>query len=136
MHTLDLRTLRPMRWVWLVALAGCSFKPGIGAGSTVDANTGGDDAMRDGGTIEMGRCAPLPMPATSVSVTDVAGLRAALATAVAGTSIVLADGHYDVSSGITLSTAGVTIRSASNDASKVVLDGRSEEHTSELQSLV
>lgn len=69
-------------------------------------------------------CAPLVADPAAVVVSDVTTLRATLATAVPGTTIALADGTYDLSLGtLIISTPGVTLRSQSGDATKVILDG-------------
>ncbi|MEE4273124.1 MAG: right-handed parallel beta-helix repeat-containing protein [Thermoanaerobaculales bacterium] len=75
-------------------------------------------------------CDPLPPPAGPViekHPADADGLRAAVAGAATGTTIVLHDGTYDMSGGdalhrLVFSTPGVTLRSASGDREAVVLD--------------
>ncbi|HEV7557551.1 MAG TPA: hypothetical protein VGO00_18935, partial [Kofleriaceae bacterium] len=94
-----------------------------GGDGVVDAPGTGADVAIDGPMHAVGRCAPLPMPANPVAVADVTSLRSALAVATPGTTITLADGHYDLATAnLVISQPGVTIRSASDDATKVVFD--------------
>jgi hypothetical protein len=76
-------------------------------------------------------CPPLPPPAGPTIEMLPAGaddLRAAIASAPSGTTILLHDGFYDMSGGdpthrLTFSTPGLTLRSASGNREAVVLDG-------------
>jgi len=76
-------------------------------------------------------CAPLPPPAgPTVTVTPIQAdqLRGVVASASTGTTILLADGVYDLGGGdaihrLVFGTPGVTLRSASGDRDAVVLDG-------------
>jgi len=77
-------------------------------------------------------CSALPAPSgptIQVTPAEAADLPSIVAGAASGTSIVLADGTYKMPAGgeaqrrIQIRTAGITIRSASGDASKVILDG-------------
>jgi hypothetical protein len=105
-------------------------------GSALD--TGGDTAVdtgsdteSDAGTEDPLACPPLP-EATGTTVTvspDQAGqLPQMVRTAEAGTTFLLEDGTYELTSGQALQfrAEGVTLRSASNDASKVIIDGQYE----------
>ncbi len=103
--------------------AGCSFRHGS---MQAPADTIGDvagDVPRDSAQ-PAGRCDPLAVTGTLLAVANVTDLRTAVQTATAGTTIELADGTYDLSAGtLGLPNAGVVLRSASGDASKVLLDG-------------
>jgi len=76
-------------------------------------------------------CSPLPPPAGPIIEkwpTDAGNLRATIAGAAAGTTILLHDGLYDMSGGdsshrLVFSTPGLTLRSASGDREAVILDG-------------
>jgi hypothetical protein len=86
--------------------------------TTGDATTGGVDPA--------GPCPPLPAPAGEVVMVtpDQAGeLANIVASAASGTTILLADGTYDVS-GVLMhfTTPGLTLRSASGDRDAVVLE--------------
>jgi hypothetical protein len=76
-------------------------------------------------------CAPLPPP-TGPTIerypADADTLRATIAGAASGTTILLHDGFYDMSGGdsthrLVFSTPGLTLRSASGDREAVTLDG-------------
>ncbi len=76
-------------------------------------------------------CSPLPPP-TSPTIekypSDADSLRATIAGAAEGTTILLHDGFYDMSGGdethrLVFSTPGLTLRSVSGDREAVVLDG-------------
>ena len=91
------------------------------ASSTADP-TGDPTGDPPGGA----RCDPLPPPEGAViDVSPTDDLAAVIAGAPAGSTLVLADGNYDVSgaSYIALVNDGVTIRSASGDPSTVIIDG-------------
>ena len=76
-------------------------------------------------------CPPLPPPAGPVIEkwpADAGNLRASIAGAAEGTTILLHDGFYDMSGGdsthrLVFSTPGLTLRSASGDREAVTLDG-------------
>jgi hypothetical protein len=76
-------------------------------------------------------CPPLPPPSGPVVErwpADAGSLRATIAGAATGTTILLHDGFYDMSGGdashrLVFSTPGLTLRSASGDREAVVLDG-------------
>ncbi|MCU0305165.1 MAG: hypothetical protein MUC56_14025 [Thermoanaerobaculales bacterium] len=76
-------------------------------------------------------CPPLPPPSGPVVErwpADAGNLRATIAGAAPGTTILLHDGFYDMSGGdathrLVFSTPGLTLRSASGDREAVVLDG-------------
>ncbi len=76
-------------------------------------------------------CAPLPPPVgvvIEVDPGDVDDLRALVAAAESGTTLLLADGFYDLAGGddshrLSFETPGVTLRSASGERDAVVLDG-------------
>jgi len=86
-------------------------------------------------------CSPLPPPTgptIEVAPSEVAQLRAVVANAASGTTILLQDGTYDLSSGdeasrLSFETANVTLRSLSGNREAVVLDGNYG--TSELISI-
>lgn len=96
--------------------------PGEGDASSTADPTGETTGEPPGGA----HCDPLPPPdgaVIEVSPTD--DLAAAIAGAPAGSTLVLADGTYDVSGAnyIALVNDGVTIRSASGDPTAVIIDG-------------
>lgn len=76
-------------------------------------------------------CAPLPPPAGEVIDVDPTAadeLRAIVAGAASGTTILLADGFYDLAGGdgshrLSFETPGVTLRAASGERDAVILDG-------------
>jgi len=77
-------------------------------------------------------CDPLPPPAPGTTIevgpSQAGSLRGIVAGAASGTTILLADGDYDLSCGdsgcrLVFSTPGVTLRSASGSRAAVVLDG-------------
>ncbi|MEW5872354.1 MAG: hypothetical protein AB1894_24030 [Chloroflexota bacterium] len=70
-------------------------------------------------------CAPLPPPAGStVSVSTVAALQAAVNSAAPGVTILVADGVYNLNGAyLLIDTPNVTLRSASGNREAVVLDG-------------
>lgn len=74
------------------------------------------------------RLPPPSGPVVTVSPAEADGLRAIIDGAAPGTTILLADGSYDLSGGdsahrLQFSTPGLTLRSASGDRDAVVLDG-------------
>jgi len=86
---------------------------------TSDGTTGGDPLPAG--------CEPLPPPDDAIAVTpaDAAMLDDIIASAPAGATIELADGVYDRSGigELSITTPGLTLRSASRDPASVVLDG-------------
>jgi len=70
-------------------------------------------------------CPPLPPPGGNVvHVSTVAGLESAVNNAASGTTILVADGNYNLDGVYLLfDTPGVTLRSASGNRQAVVLDG-------------
>ncbi|MGM0559229.1 MAG: hypothetical protein ACQEVA_22780 [Myxococcota bacterium] len=89
------------------------------------------DTGSDAGTEDPLACPPLPdATGTTVTVTpsEAGQLPEMVRTAEAGTTFLLEDGTYELSSGQALQfrAEGVTLRSASNDASKVIIDGQYE----------
>jgi hypothetical protein len=111
-----------LRWAGICAVAcvvGCKFDPQLHA--SVDGSSTGD-----GKPPVSGPCDPLPMGgANQISVSDATGLATAIANAEPGETIVLADGIYSLTNTLQVRTTGVTIRSQSGDAAKVILDGGS-----------
>jgi hypothetical protein len=84
-----------------------------------------DGALARGDALHPSACPPLPPSAGPiVDVSSVAELQAAVAHAVTGTTIRLADGHYDLD-GIYLrfGVPGITLRSLGEDREAVILDG-------------
>jgi hypothetical protein len=107
--------------------SGASGSAGSGgaSGSAGSGGTGGAADAGDGGTVGLG-CDPLPPPTgTVINVTpaQTAQLASIIAGASAGTTILLADGNYAPLPRLNLMTPGVSLRSASGNASAVVLDG-------------
>lgn len=96
--------------------------PGEGDASSTADPTGETTGEPPGAA----RCDPLPPPGGAViEVSPTDDLAAAIAGAPAGSTLVLADGTYDVSGAnyIALVNDGVTIRSASGDPTAVIIDG-------------
>jgi hypothetical protein len=100
---------------------------GSGMDSTVGSGSdGGSDDSTGGPGPSAPGCAPLPAPPSdAIALTPADDLAAAIASAPAGATLVLADGSYDVSAAsyIVLATDGVTIRSQSGDPEAVIIDG-------------
>ena len=98
--------------------AGVSGSAGSGgAGGAVDAG--------DGGNVSLG-CEPLPPPTgavINVTPAQTGQLASIIAGAAAGVTILLADGIYTPLPRLNMMTPGVSLRSASGNASAVVLDG-------------
>jgi hypothetical protein len=138
-----------MRWLAIFLSGGCLFvcacgspetAPGSGGtggagaagggsgGTTASGGaggTGGSGATGGGGSASV-ECAPLAPPAgptIDVDPMQAANLPAIVAGAAPGTTIVLAQGTYEIPSTLQLATDGVTLRSASDDASDTVIDG-------------
>jgi hypothetical protein len=110
-------------WQVVLIVAACG-----GDHATGDAPLGGDDAHPDAPVLGNGSCGPLAMPSGRViDVTPAqAGMLGDIALALQpGDVIRLADGTYDVSADVVMNiaTPGVTLMSASRDASKVIIDG-------------
>lgn len=106
--------------------AATSGAPSSGATSTVSTGeTSGSMSSSSSGT-PAGDCGPLAPPTGAVidvTPSDAPNLPSIVASAAPSTTISLADGTYVVTSTIQLKNPGVTLRSASNDATQVVLDG-------------
>ena len=91
----------------------------IDADSDVDADT---DADADGDPPPSG-CAPLPPPSgTVVTVSDTGALHSAVESAGPGTTILVADGTYQIWDPVWLRSPRVTLRGQSGDRSRVVID--------------
>lgn len=101
--------------------------PAAGAGGTMEGGASGGENVPDLPVVPASaRCEPLPAPSGDIVELDPSDdLAAAIAAAPAGTTLMLADGTYDVSAAeyIVFSTPGVTLRSQSGDPSSVVIDG-------------
>ena len=94
--------------------------------STVPGDARGDSAGSDDAAMPIVGCAPLPAPTgnvISVTPAQAAQLPSIVQGAQTGTTISFADGTYTLPATLQMRTAGVTLRSASNDATKVILDG-------------
>ncbi|MCC6555776.1 MAG: hypothetical protein IT372_22670 [Polyangiaceae bacterium] len=109
---------------------GSGGAPGTGGAGAGGAGTGGtgSGAGGGGGGAPAAGCEPLPPPAgNTITVTpaDAGSLGAIAAGAQPGDTILLEDGTYPVSGDVVmvLGTPGVTLMSASRDASRVILDG-------------
>jgi|KBSSwiStaDraftv2_1062776.scaffolds.fasta_scaffold234512_2 hypothetical protein len=97
---------------------------------TVDSDTSGDVVRidstpgSDAASSPTG-CSPFPAPSgATVSVTAGMNLVSVVAAAPAGATILLADGTYALGGAIVqIRSAGITLRSASGDATKVIIDG-------------
>ncbi len=61
-------------------------------------------------------------------------IQAALDVAIAGDEVVLAPGTYDISAGLSFASNGVTLRSASGDATGAILDGDGDTQPANLGS--
>lgn len=103
---------------------GGSSAGGTGATATGGAGTGGV-AGTGGGTPSLA-CPALP-DATGTTIvvkpSDAGSLHSTVLGAAAGTTIVLEDGTYSIASTLQLAKSGLALRSKSNDASKVIIDG-------------
>src|SRR5512143_2951183 len=72
---------------------------------------------------------PLPQPrGESVEVATVEGLIQAIEEARAGQTILVADGHYLMPRYAEIRADGVTLRSASGNRGRVILDGAQSRH--------
>jgi len=98
----------------LVMLAACG---GGGDKTTGDANPGGD------GAVPLVGCPARPLPTgPTVQVTPADNLAQLVFDAAPGTAFVLADGTYTLTAILQIHAAGVSLQSASSDASTVTLD--------------
>ena len=70
-----------------------------------------------------GFCPPLSTNPATVAVSDATTLKAVVASAQPNDTIALANGTYDLATGIAITAPGVTLRSVSGDPAKVVLVG-------------
>jgi len=110
------------RLLALLAVVGCGDDGGT---ARSDANIVGGDAV-DGSTLGVSTCDPLPAPTGNIiNVSPGMDLAAIVLGAQANDVISLADGTYDVTAGVgmNISKPGITLISASRDASKVIIDG-------------
>lgn len=119
----------------LLALLACGGGDATPDGGGLDGQVG-DGAQPDGGNPNDANgsdtdvppptgCAPLPAPSGTIVMVSPAqaGMLTSIVTnAAAGTSIVLADGTYALTGTLQLAKPDVTLRSASNDKTKVILD--------------
>lgn len=105
--------------------------PGMPDASALPDVAAVPDASADGAVSPSARCAPLAAPTgrvVRVTPAQANMLPAIVAAATTGTTILLEDGMYRSSSAgeaarrIQFTTAGVTMRSASNNASAVIID--------------
>jgi hypothetical protein len=102
------------------AVSGGAGGTGATGGSAGAGATGGT-----GGTPSLA-CPALPAPTgatITVKPSDAGTLHSTVFNAAAGTTILLEDGTYNIASTLQLAKQGLTIRSKSDDASKVTLDG-------------
>ncbi|MCC6902664.1 MAG: hypothetical protein IT377_27070 [Polyangiaceae bacterium] len=98
---------------------------GTGGSGTGGSGTGGGGTGGGGGASLA--CPALPAPTGTVinaKPSDAGNLHSMVMGAAAGSTLVLADGTYAITSTLQLAKAGVGLRSASNDASKVIIDGK------------
>jgi hypothetical protein len=80
------------------------------------------DPTEDAATNNPAACPPLPPLTMTTTVGDTAGLVAAINALTPGTTILLQDGTYTIGSRLSIGVASVTLRSASGDPARVVLD--------------
>lgn len=102
-----------------------SMSTGATSSGPTSSGTTGSMSSSSSGTPTV-ECAPLPAPSgmvIDVAASDAPNLPGIASGAPAGATLSLADGTYAVPATLQLHTAGVTLRSASNDATKVILDG-------------
>ena len=100
---------------------------GSGGSATGGTTASGGGGAAGGGGSASGSCAPLPPPPGAVTTVDpsqAAELPGIVSGAAAGTTIVLATGTYDIPATLQFTKAGVTLRSASDHAEDVVIDGQ------------
>lgn len=79
---------------------------------------------------------PLPRPEHSVTVSTVEELQNAVSGASPGTTILLSDGDYHLTSTLRIMTDSLTLRGASDDPFKAVLRGRGFGHGDKSEELV
>ncbi|MCB9583508.1 MAG: hypothetical protein H6717_41125 [Polyangiaceae bacterium] len=108
--------------------SGSGGAAGAGGGGNTGGAAGGGGAGGSGGTGGMPSldCAPLPAPTgatVTVKNTEAGSLPQTVMNAAPGTTILLEDGTYKITSTLQLGKSGVTLRSVSNDATKVTIDG-------------
>lgn len=114
---------------------GAGAGAGGGGGTTATgggAGVGGSGGSGGGATGGTGGSTNLACPALAAATGTVVNakpsdgptLHSLVQGAAAGSTILLADGIYNISSTLQLSKKGVSLRSASNDASKVTIDGK------------
>ncbi|MCC6217472.1 MAG: hypothetical protein IT376_21625 [Polyangiaceae bacterium] len=96
---------------------------GSGGGGSGGGGTGGGGT--GGGAGALAHCEPLPAPPVDAVIVDtVQGLRDAIQAATPGTTIVIEDGTYAISSTIVISNkAQLTIRGRPGHAEQVILQG-------------
>lgn len=116
------------RWASVCAALFLTACGGDDGGSNDDGGGGPPDGggAVDGGGTPGDPCPPLPPPSGAridVAPAQAGELPGIVAGAAPGTTIVLADGTYAVGATLRFAAAGVTLRSASNDAATVTLDG-------------
>jgi len=124
--------MRPQYFLAALVLIACG-SGGTSPDGGADSPFGTDGAPFDGlssDTNDSGagtRCAPLPPPAgaiTMVAPSDAPNLPSIVSSAASKTTLVLADGTYALPGQLSFTQPDVTLRSQSNDASKVILDGQ------------
>jgi hypothetical protein len=128
-----MRALRSSLWIAMtIASCGSPTEPdaGLGGDAEIRADAGGRD--RDGGVTPAMACtalAPIPTDAIRVGPERASELAAIVSGAPAGATIALEDGTYtstasdEASRRLIFRQPGVTLRSASGDAARVVIDG-------------
>jgi hypothetical protein len=97
-----------------------------GSGASSGGGSGAGAAGGAAGAPGTG-CAPLPKASgavVQVTPSDTPTLHEMVQAAGAGTTLVLADGSYEIASTLRLSKSGLVLRSASDDPTKVIIDGR------------
>ncbi|MEZ4219315.1 MAG: hypothetical protein R3B13_00210 [Polyangiaceae bacterium] len=111
------------------ASSGGTSSGGTSSGGTSSGGTSSGGSGGTGGT-PSASCAPLPPPSgATVELSQGMDLTAALNSAAPGTTLLLADGNYDVSnSALYITKAGISIRGKSGDRSKVILDSKHKDN--------
>lgn len=105
---------------------GATGGSGGATGGTGGGTTGGSGGTGGFGGTDVG-CAPLPPPSGNVidvQPSQAADLPSIVSGAADGTTIVLAAGTYNIPSSIQITHSGITLRSATNSAQDVVIDGQ------------
>jgi hypothetical protein len=97
---------------------------GGGAASGGSGGSTGGSGGSVGGSVDCPVLAPASGTIVNVAVSDAANLHSIVQGAADGTTFLLADGTYDIASTLQLAKPGLTLRSASDDATKVVIDAR------------